>query len=286
MAHSARTCLMTLAILGACMAFGQAPANPDDDTGGPPNLSADQARYIGIMTNLERVDIQVTTDRDLYFPGETIKMTLKITNPTAAPLEIPDPNDPKAQGFRRINSIPSDVRSVVLQPGQTVTLTVDSEGNGAGPPWWLKEAACAPGKERLQPLLGGSVTFQIGAPVLEASAMVPLGLFKTSQDEGMDQPETSQYGVMIVAVQMNGEHLILAALHNLRTDYRIETNKDGTLSDRAAIAGAPWVRLATVPAKVTKLTGTADPSGQITLDHTTEDGGGGKIYLDKSRHPL
>jgi hypothetical protein len=165
-------------------------------------------------------------------------------------------------------------------------LTVDSEGNGAGPPWWLKEAACAPGKERLQPLLGGSVTFQIGAPVLEASAIVPLQEFKTFRDDGMDEPETLQYAALSVAVRVGDEHVVLVSSDNMPTTYTIEANKDGTLSYRTAIAGAPWVRLATVPAKVTKLTGTADPSGQITLEYTTEDGGGGKIYLDKSRHPL
>jgi hypothetical protein len=34
------------------------------------------------------------------------------------------------------------------------------------------------------------------------------------------------------------------------------------------------------------LKGTADATGLITLEYTTADGGGGKIYLDKSRHPL
>jgi hypothetical protein len=143
-----------------------------------------------------------------------------------------------------------------------------------------------PANYRLRFRLGGQVGFQIGAPVLEASAIVPLQEFKTFRDDGMEEPETLQSAAMVVAVSLGGENMLFAAQHNMITTYRIDTAKDGTLSKGDAISGAPWIRLTTVPAKVTKLTGTADPSGQITLEYTTEDGGGGKIYLDKNRHPL
>jgi hypothetical protein len=252
------------------------------------------------MSNLSQAKVTTSTDRSVYFPGEAIKLTLTVTNPTPQPLEIPDPNNPGTQRVRgciadleRVSHDPAnppgairrDVPSVVLQPGQSITLTADTEDTQSLKRWCLGGFAAA-GDTTVKFRLGGSATIRVGTALLEATAIVPLQEFKTYREEGMQRPETVQYAVLLIAAQLGNEHLVMAARHDVVTTYSLNRERDGALSHGDAVSGAPWIRLATASSKVTKLSGTADATGQITVAYTTEDGGGGTLYLDKNRHPL
>ena len=273
------------------------------DGDGPPS------RLEGLWDNLIHMQVTITLDRSTpYFPGETATVTVTLTNPTSAPLEIPDPRAPGVSAFgvskqggpgtrdksewslcEPFDLLPPDVPSTVVPPGKSLTLVFHPEDKLVMP-WELHgEMPTGPGTYRLYYVLADEtqpLEFQVGAPVLEASAIVPLQEFETYQEEGMARPRTLQYAATIVAVQLAGEHVLLAAQNDAPTTYAVETEEDGTLTTRETHGGAPWVRLRTVPSVVTSLKGTAAATGLITLEYTTADGGGGKIYLDKSRHPL
>ena len=280
-----------LAIL--CSLSLRAQTGRDDDTGPSPEA----VRFSTLITNLRQAKVTLLTDREVYFPGEVLKLTVTVTNPTSQPLEIPDPNDPRAQRIKGCyadyedwgssysdprnprGAIGLDVRRVILQPGQSISLTVDSEDKAAAAQWCLSGA----GEGTLSTILGGSVTVHTSAPVLETWAIVPLQEFKTIQQKYMKEPKTVQQAVEIVAVRLGGEHLVMVSKGNVSATYKVEAEQDGTFDARG---GGAWVRLATPHSKVAKLSGTADPSGQITLEYSTEDGGGSRISLDKNRHPL
>lgn len=289
-----------MAILCAVALHAQVAGNDeDDDSGRPPALSPELARYMRLMHNLGQAKVTASADRALYFPGEAMKLTLTVTNPTSQPLEIPDPNDPGTQRVRGCiadseaipldpanppGAIRRDVHSVILQPGQSVTLTADSEDEETAERWCL--GPTGPGEETMKFLLGGTLTVQTGSPLLEASALVPLQVFHAYQGKDMKQPKTVQKAAAIVAARLNGEHVVMVAQHNVSVGRKIVPGRDGALSPGDVVSLAPWVRLATVTSKVTKLSGTADATGRITLEYTTEDGGGSRVYLDQNRHPL
>jgi hypothetical protein len=231
-------------------------------------------------------------DRDTpYFPGEPMKVEIKITNPTSSPLEIPDPNDPAVQCFKgnaeESCEVPLAVRSTTIQPGQVITLNFDGEDAASVKRWGVWGAApTEAGKYTIRYLLGGSVEFEVGAPVVEASAMVPLPVFKTYQWKDMKEPETLQYAAILLAARLGDEHLLLVGRGNMPTTYRIRPNRnDGTLSGGDAGTVAPWIRLATAPSAITSLKGTADAKGRITVEYTTSGGAPQTLYLNEDRRP-
>jgi hypothetical protein len=287
-------------LLVVLLVFGGVLQAQDDDNGPPTRLDK-------LSDNLNQLKVAVVLDRTTpYFPGETATITVTLTNPTSAPLEIPDPRAPGGSGFQPSMlggpgtkdksewsaffeplDLPPDIPSTVIPAGQSLMVTFHPEDKLVYPWELYGEMPTNPGMHRLYYWPGGGhVEFEVGVPVLEASAIVPLQEFWTYKYKDMKEPKTVRLAAMIVAARLNGEHVLFAAQHNAATTRLIEAKEDGTLSGGDTASGAPWVRLATVPSKVTKLSGTADPTGQVTLEYTTEDGRSGKVYLDKSRHPL
>lgn len=247
-------------------------------------------RALRLDDNYRQLAYTLSVDRDTpYFPGEPIKVEIRITNPTSSPLEIPDPNNPALQCFTgsyeewcRVGLRPP---STVIQPGEVIALTVNSEDKQTAKRWGLGTAPTNPGKHHLTYLLGGRVDFEVGAPVVEASAMVPLQVFKTYQEPSMARPETLQYAATLLAARLGDEHLLLIGRRNMPTTYRIQPNReDGTLSAGDAGTVAPWIRLATSPSAIASLKGTADPQGRITVEFSASDGATQTLYLNEDRH--
>ncbi|MGA2434273.1 MAG: hypothetical protein ABSG25_03215, partial [Bryobacteraceae bacterium] len=178
----------------------------------------------------------------------------------------------------------------IIQPGQTITLTFHPEEKLVVPWLWWGQLGLGgyPGSHRLEYLLGTStidyVDYEVGAPILESSVLVPLHVFKTWTSKGEHELTTEQQAAMIVAVQLAGEHVLFAATKNTTARLKIKPEKDGSFSD--SLLGAPWIRLATVSSKITTLTATTDADDRITLKYATANGTTGTIYLDKNRHPL
>ena len=282
-----------VALLGLSLRAQVVDMDDDYDEDNPIEVAAHHAaahRFTELVRNSNQLAYTLSVDRNTpYFPGEAMKVEIVITNPTSSPLEIPDPNDPGVQCFtgspEEACRIPLKVPSTIIQPGQVITLTVDSEDQEASKRWVLGPAPTAPGKCGLHYLLGGSVKYEVGAPIVEASAIVPLHLFKTWTLKGEHEPMTIQEAAMIVAVQLNGEHLLFVGQDNVNTTYKVKPEKDGTLSRRDAGSGAPWVRLDTLSSAITSLKGTADDKGRITLQYATADGAPHSLFLDETRHP-
>jgi len=254
---------------------------------------AAEDRINRLMINSKQLAYTLTVDRNTpYFPGETMKVEIVITNPTALPLEIPNPNDPETQCFTghveewcSPQFLPLNVQSMTIQPGQVITLTVDSEDKAASKRWGVVGASTVPQKYGFRYLLGGSVEFEVEKPLLEASALVPLHTFTTLTSPSVKQPRTEQDAAMIVAVQLAGEHVILVGKKDGGTTFKIKAENDGTFKHGTGL-GAPWIRLATVSSKITEITATTDADDRITLKYATANGTNGTIYLDKNRHPL
>ncbi len=286
-------------------------------------IEARIAREKLLTANLSQVRAVISLDRATpYFPGEAATVTVTMTNPTSTPLEIPDPRVPEGPSFEYSRqggpgtkdksewppfsgSRPWDLNpTFVMQPGQSISMTFPSDQCGH-PCQAFDTMPMSPGSYRMRFrigrdneglrndidsseahgwAIGDAIEFQVAAPELEAWTLVPLQEFSTFQDKGVEKPETLQSATMIVAVLINGEHLVMAAQHKtITTDKILERDKE---DNRWAYGGEPWVRLATLHSKVTKLSGEADPTGRITLEYTTEDGGGSRVHLDENRHPL
>ena len=257
--------------------------DPDDPTEVAVHEAAAR-RADMLFRNYHKLTYTLTVDRNTpYFPEEAIKIEIRIANPTSSPLEIPDPNDPRLQCFtghvEEWCRVPFNPPSTVIGPGQVIILTADSEDLGAAKHWGLIGAA-----SWFHYLLGGSVDLEVGTPILEASAVVPLRVFKTYRETGMSKPKTIQEAVLLVAVQLNGEHVIMAAQHNVSSTYGLDRIKNGTLPYRDVSTGAPWVRLATLPAAVTILKATADDKDRLTVQYVS-GGVARTMHLDEKRHP-
>ncbi|MGA2434272.1 MAG: hypothetical protein ABSG25_03210 [Bryobacteraceae bacterium] len=249
---------------------------------------AAEDRVKRLVSNSEQLAYTLTVDRNTpYFPGELIKLEIAITNPTSSPLEIPDPNDPLVHCFKGgvedACHVPLAVKSTIIQPGQVITVIIDGEDKESAKRWNLEWVSPMPGKCSRRYLLGGRVEYEVGKPILEASALVPLQVFKTYQWKGMKEPRTVQKAAMIVAVQLNGEHLLFVGQDNVNTTYKVKPEKDGTFSDASMCA--PWVRLDTSSSAITSLKGTADDKGRITIQYAAADGAPHALFLDETRHP-
>jgi hypothetical protein len=271
---------------------------------GQETSAAVEQRQDQLAENLRLIRIAVSMDRTTpYFPGEEATVTVTLTNPTSAPLEVTDPRAPDMASFAystkggfgtkddsewsRFDAPKPQLSfsdpTTVVQPGQSITM-VFPPTQSARPYPTFTAVPTYPGAYRVRFRLGGEVEFEVGKPVLEASAIVPLQQSKTHTRKDSKDPETFQEAAEIVAVQLNGVHLLFAGLHNVSTVHELPDPANTGI--RWVYGLEPWVRVAAAPSKVKKLSGTADPSGQITLEYTHEDGGGGKAYLDKTRHPL
>lgn len=275
-----------------------------------------------LTENIERIQIAVSLDHaGPYFPGEAMTATVTMTNATASPLEVPDPRVTDGAYFEYSQqgghgtksksewpefpvSWPQDWNpTLLMQPGQSITMVYRSE-DCAEACMTFRDMPKRPGNYRMRFRVGRDpqvfrndnvdyvygwgggepVDFQVVAPKVEASAVVLLDEFRTYQNADMSAPKTVREAAVLVAVDLGGQHLVLVGRGNVTAGETVERTKEGTLWDPLRMS--PWVRLATVQSKITKLTGTADPSGQITLEYTTEDGAGSRISLDKNRHPL
>ncbi len=287
----------TVFLLGAGALWGQDELTPAERQA--------LARIDQLEDNVGRLNIAISVDRSTpYFPYELATITVTIKNSMNAPLEIPDPNDPDMQKFNykiKLNSKwvmaesesdyfqwpPLDkLRTTIFQPGQAMTLTFHPE-EGLIEPWldgrgrW---AIGAPGSHRLVYLLGGSADYEVGKPILEASAIIPLHSTRTwIAGGGSTKTRSAQEAAMIVAVQLAGEHVLLAGGRNATTNFEIEPKKkDGSFD--AAVSGAPWIRLATVPFAVTSIKATADGKDRISIQYTA-GGAARTMHLDETRHP-
>jgi len=72
-----------LTMAGASNARAQQPGPPG------PNLK----RILDLENNRMKLDVSVRMDRDVYFPGEDAQVTVRVVNPTAQILEVPEPFD-------------------------------------------------------------------------------------------------------------------------------------------------------------------------------------------------
>jgi len=286
-------CLAAAVVLWGVSLRAQTVTPDDEDYDGddPVQVAAHAAaadRASVLRHNDRQLEYALSVDRNTpYFPGEAMKIEIRITNPTSSPLEIPDPNSPAVQCFpghvEEWCRVPLNVPTMTIQPGQVITLTFDGEDQEAAERWGFGGAAS--GRQRLKYLLGGSVEFEVGEPVLEASVFVPLQVFKTYQERGMKEPETIQYAAMVVAARVGDEHVLLIGQKNTLATRAVAVGKDGTLLPRTISWGAPWIRLATFPTAITSLKGTADAKGRITLQYTGADSIEQTLYLNEQRHP-
>jgi hypothetical protein len=264
----------------------------------PGQMETPEERAWRLEENARLLKVEMTTDRSVYFPGEPATITVTVTNPTNRTLEVPLVTDP--EGFYGSFKMgrgwtmpsypprwPAPATSTVLPLGRSVTFTVHSLDK-TYPPWYRTGATpYTPGRYRVQSLLGGSVEYEVAAPILEKGIVVPLHKTETYEPEAVgEQPVTEQRGIVLVAAQILDEHVVAVSSDDVPIGARILTNPDGTMSDRTSLLGTPWIRVATGTSKITGLTASVDVLDVITVEYTTSDGVRHRIPLDANRHPI
>ncbi len=257
-----------------------------------------EERVTKLSRNSRSLKVEMTMDRAVYFPGEPATITVTVSNPTERTLEVPLVTDP--EGFYgsvkmgRGWTIPPDpphwpdaATSTVLPPGQKITFTINTLDKTYRPWHMMGATPFTPGKYSVRSLLGGSVEYEVGTPILEKGMLVPLHKTETYQPEAVDeQPVTEQRAVLLVGVQMGDEHIVAVSSDDVPIEAAIRTNANGTLSDRTSQLGTPWIRVATGQSKITDLSASVDALDVITVEYTTEDGVRHRIPLDVNRHPI
>jgi hypothetical protein len=255
-----------------------------------------------LIANYADLKVDISSDRTTYFPGEPGQITISIFNPTSAALEVPDVRNSGAQGFDLllkgfmtkpgtdwstpqypVGPPPLTVPSTFVQPGQRILLTFRTLDQNVQP--WIDTGSMpsSPGPYRLAYRLGGSVDFEVGAPLVEVAAMATLHRTRTYWDDDGNQI-SEPLAAVVLAAGLGGDHLLLIAGKDMPSTYQVETNPDQTLD--AAQVGQPWIRLRSVKSRITSLKATADASDLITIQYTTSDGTTQTVHLDSTRHAI
>lgn len=295
-----RLLFITSVLFSSCGSAGRVYAQASEDPGD---------RLDRLIENVDRVSLRISVDRPdrKYFVGEVGTVTYSMTNGTSEALEIPDPTDDLAGGthmndhsarctatdlsdeqFQKCrpyllhaSARPDlNVRSRVIQPGETVTTTVRTTdpvvpGTSVTKVTGGGSFATTENSWELIHDLGGSLIIQTVAPILERSAWAQLN----AMSEGLPKQ------IPVFSVLYGGEHIVcISESFSLTTEKPIEVDSNHKFTWQGADRVAPFHRVATVPRAVEALTATADGQDWITIQ---ADLGQGLIYrfvLDGNRN--
>jgi hypothetical protein len=133
-----------------------------------------------LLGNQRQMRVWVSYDRTRYFPMEAQKVTIKTTNPTSSALTIPDPAEAAFYAdLEHCGGWPLDtVRSVVIQPGETILRTVDSANEKARERSFLPESVGCLTEVLRRGYYHGHAeavgSYEVGPRVLGAASIVTL----------------------------------------------------------------------------------------------------------------
>jgi len=265
----------------------------------PPGLR----RLNELRKNQRQMRVWVSYDRTRYFPMETQKVTIKTTNPTSSALTIPDPAeaafyaDLEQCGRWPLNTI----RTAIIQPGETISRTIDSADEKARERSFLPESVgCFTEVLRRGYYHGYAETvgsYEVGAPVLEVASVVTLNhpekhpACAVIAAIRLDPPPPEGLGSMpgrwfylpshVDSTETPGEHVLLIWRLDRWANFHVDTPPGGILR----LCGGSCVRLLTLARKFTSLDAAEDRLGRIRIEYGTEKGAREILMLDANRVP-
>jgi hypothetical protein len=249
-----------------------------------------------LLKNQSQMKVQIVYDRKTpYFPGEALQATIITANPTSSRMEIFDPLeaafyfDPEHCGGWPLKS----VRTIIIKSGETISRSIDSrDEKSRARSFFPESASCVPGTYR-----GGFSrhaeeipSYQVGTPVLEASAVVQIDGQKRVENRSVTvilafQLDAPPQQPPVSLLRRNGssniqpasdsnsasrprEH-VLAISQNLPRDVLLPTTPGETLQ---LCRLGRWTRLLTLPDRITSLSAATDHLGRVQMEYVTEDG--------------
>lgn len=262
-------------------------------------------RLIQLKQDTANLEIRLKLDRTEYLAGEEGELTISIVNYLARPLEVLEPFNIKTGGIDLKAKDPSyvakygtewwyvsphpyaqraigaDAPSLVLQPGTRLERRFRlSEGHFGLDMPILRGMPGKPGEYRLVYSYGGSpVEFRIVTPKLENWVGVPLQRPALLNDKGVARE--FQRFIAIVAVEDKGDHFIVASRCCAPLD--MVTDSAGRLTEFAARAIAPYVRVARSSKPITFIGAVADTAERLTLVWVDKDKESFSLRLDPER---
>lgn len=304
-----RLMLLKSVIFLACCAqvFGQVPSAGDQ---------AASSRRWQLGLNQKKLDISLTLDRDVYFPGEDAQVTIRIQNPTSQALEIPEP----------FNTLTGCVGIKRPRPGSNQSEWVYAWSNCGGgsvgigdlpvPPtvwispnqpiqrtFWLSDLGCVkPGTSfvgacHLNEAEGAYrvvydydirafAVYRIVWPDFEIAARVKLEKPGQMQDVANANQRAKTLTFLrysrLAAVGSQGTHYIIASRHD-GIGAPPEVDRSGKFTDLMSRGFSPYRRIGASSARIVSLAAVADSAENLTVTYADQSGRGGKLKLNSKR---
>jgi hypothetical protein len=274
------------------------------------------------VENAKKTSVTIALDRTVYFPGERYRMTLRVTNPTASVLHVPDPFDirgastdvwyrserakalygsewtpyslhPNAQ-YRPMHHDPP---SVAIPAGRYVERTFETNDKLLGDVEPVIPQGKAPITASHYRLVfnypkTAQFEFQVVSPLLEAIAKVPLSGFLTAVQ--ISPPGTTLTGrfakkevkrrTFVAALGGDGSHWIVASGTEGGAEFPANPGTVLSLHEVATFGGL--VRVARSDNPIVAIAGVADPAENITITWTDSTGRTGSARVDRNKNVL
>lgn len=231
-----------------------------DQGAGPVNVAP---KFAGVVANSKKLIITMGLDRDVYFPGEAIRLTMKATNPTPQIMEVFDPFQggcvdvmaKRGGGYAPFSPHPQiergpcwSTQTVWLSPNQELRYDSRSREFQAG----------GPGEYRLhlEAWAASDIDYTVVAPEAENYASVEI-----SRDKRF--PTHARY-VHVAVLRWKSERFLVVSDEASTLNPRLITKPTGEDNDMVAQIG-PYVRARKLNGSIAELQVTADKDDTAVL---------------------
>jgi len=286
-----RIALVVIACVGIELAVGVSTAVGQIE---PPDKALIDPSHPLPPSSKSKLRTRLSLDHEIYMPGELATVTIRVTNPTDQPLQVPDPFDKFSGGLDLMRTVapagngsglayvsphPYSARPngddslprLFINPGQTLTKSYRTDT-----PLFLNQSALPggtiprkPGKYTIfysyDPSDG--VDFEVINPKLEALQSLRL------PDEvvpGQDRVRTHLVHVFVLA-RGDDQRFLFRTLGQWDTDYRFVTPIGSPLADFDLDTLSPYRRAATLDGPIRNLRLELGPKGSIIAHWTQGD---------------
>ena len=269
----------------------------------------DQREHERLGKNERGLQVSITTDRKVYFPGERFSIELAVVNPTPGTLEVRDPferdsaaidmqvkNDKVETGWawmdahlRRDRLHRSEANVVLHASSQTLKYTLKNRYTLPGDPFPVSDIGYTVphevGEYRLCYAYGLGATAEFTVVPMKVETLSDIVLQRRTAPSknilGVSSTAPLQYHVM--ALEGDGSHWIVVSVYQ-----SILTTSELRLRNGLVIASdvrkvSPIVRIAKSDVPIKSITGTADEKENLDIRWTDANGKVSRITLDQSK---
>jgi hypothetical protein len=239
------------------------------------------------LRNQSQMKVWVSYDRTRYFPMETQKVTIKTMNPTSSALTIPDPTEAAFYSNTECGGWGLDtVRTVVIQPGEVISRTIDSADEKARERSFLPESVGCLTEVLWRGYYHGHAeavgSYEVGTPVVEAATVLTLNLHEKHPASAviiairLDPPPPEGLGSTpgrwfylpshVDSTETPGEHVLLIWRPDRWANFHVDAPPGGILR----LCGGSCARLLTLASKFASLDAAEERLGRIRIEYATK----------------